>query len=600
MAIEWRSRLQNKVVDFPWANDFPSLVKSLALARGFTSLEQLQSWINPRLQDLKDPNLLKGIDPAVLRLVQAFINQESVALYGDFDLDGTSALALLEKAFKSFGFKNLFVYQPSRLSEGYGFHVHAVESLKEKGVSLILTADVGITSIAAAHKCKELEVDLIVTDHHLPLQELPIALSIINPNQTECTSGLGHLCGVGVAFYVVWALRRKLIQENLITETALDLKDLLDCFVIGTLTDMVPLVAENRVLVKHGLNKLAQTSRVGIQLLLEELKLWGRELSSQDVAIRFAPKLNALSRMELNIRPLDLFTVDNIHDAESLVSKVMKQNEMRVSLQAEAEQLALKEAQKWIDEPFVFICHESFHRGVIGLVATRLAQAFQKPAFVGSIGPGEGIVVASCRAPNEGSWNLVSALEYASLYLHRFGGHAHAAGFEFQIDQFGQITQLLKNYFLDLKNKELVSEVYYDAAIQIADINAKSMQWLQAMGPYGQGFEVPLFYFNQVQVVNTRNLKGGHVRISLKDSETSATIEALLFSPTQEQLEVLKNAPVLDILAEPQWNYFQSQKTVQLLVKEIRTIQLEQYYFVSDGGKNEESKQQKINAAGEF
>lgn len=583
MAIEWRSRLENKVVNHDWGNEFPPIVKTLAQARGMTTIEELQKWINPRLQDLKDPQVLKGIETAVDRLVLAFKNQEKLAIYGDFDLDGTSALALLEKALSSFGYQNIFVYQPSRLSEGYGFHVHAVESLHTKGVSLILTADVGITSISASHKCKELGVDLIVTDHHLPLQELPIALSIINPNQNECTSGLGHLCGVGVSFYLMWALRRKLVQENLISESALDLKDLLDCFVIGTLTDMVPLVAENRALVKHGLKKLSNTSRIGIQLLLEELKLWGRELSSQDVAIRFAPKLNALSRMELNIRPLDLFTVNTLGAAQELVSKVMEQNEMRVNLQAEAEQLAIQEGQKWSAEPFIFVCHESFHRGVIGLVATKLAQTFQKPAFVGSVGPGEEkIVVGSCRAPSEGSWNLVTALEYASLYLHRFGGHANAAGFEFQLDQKDFIIQLLKEYFLDLQSKELIAEIYYDTEIKISELNPNLMQWIQAMGPYGQAFEAPLFYLPQVNIVQTRNLKGGHVRLTLKDQHSSSSIDGLLFSPTEDQINTLGQSAILDILAEPQWNYYQNQKSVQLLIKELRRVNSKNFEVQSE------------------
>ncbi len=552
----------------------PEIVKSLALSRGFKNKDQVQNWVNPKLQDLRDPQLLNGIDKAVDRLTLALKNQETIALYGDFDLDGTSALALLEKAFRAMGYLNLNIYQPTRLTEGYGFHVHAVESLKKLGVSVIVTADVGITSIPAANKCKALNIDLILTDHHLPLQELPEAYCIINPNQTECSSQLGHLCGVGVAFYLVWALRRKLITEKLLTESQLNLKDLLDCFVIGTLTDMVPLIDENRVLVKHGLNQLSHTKHIGIRLLLEKLNLWGRELSSQDVAIRFAPKLNALSRMELDIRPLDLFTVKTEEEAERLVTKVMAQNEMRVSLQAEAEAFALAEAQKWVNEPFTFICHESFHRGVIGLVATKLAQVFKKPSFVGSIGEGgEGIVVGSCRAPNESTCNLVLALEYANSYLHRFGGHAHAAGFEFHIDQKDLISEKFKNYFMDSEKQKIASEIWFDGYLELSEINNSAMQWLQAMGPFGQGFESPLFCFEKIEVFQIKNLKGGHKRLTLKDRTTENKIDGLLFSPTEEQLKMVQEKQIISLLAEPQWNYFQMKKSVQLLIKEIKNAQ---------------------------
>jgi single-stranded-DNA-specific exonuclease len=549
-------------------SELPPLIKTFAQARGFNSCEAFNAWLNPKLQDLKDPFLLKGMKKAVERLLQAYKNNEIVALYGDFDLDGTSALALLDRAFAIFGFKNFIVYQPSRLAEGYGFHIHAVEALKEQGVQLIVTVDVGTTALAAAKKCADLGIDLIITDHHLALKELPQTFSFINPNQEECTAGLGHLCGVGVAFYLVWALRRVLIQEKCITESQLDMRELLDCFVIGTLTDMVPLIAENRVLVKHGLHRLAQTPSWGLRLLLDELNLWGRDLSSQDVAIRFAPKLNALSRMELGLKPLDIFTAKTMEEAEALISKVLQQNEMRVQLQSEAEVLAKVEAQNWENEPFIFVCSKEFHRGVIGLVATRLCQLFQKPCFVGAISD-EGIVVSSARAPSGvGSVNLVKVLEYASLYLHRFGGHTAAAGFEFQYDQFDSIVQNFKDYFLNLNNEESVHEVIYDIQLQLSDVNLHLMKWLDSIGPFGQAFENPLFYFPEVNISNIKKLKGGHFRISLKSGHTC--VDGLLFSPSDKQIDALQSNSVIDILAEPQWNYYQNQKTVQLLIKELK------------------------------
>jgi single-stranded-DNA-specific exonuclease len=565
----WRPRSSEIVDHSEWgADDLPPIIKVFAQSRGFKNRNDFNNWLNPKLQDMKDPFLLKGMDKAVERLILAHKKNEVVALYGDFDLDGTSALALLDKAFSSFGFKDLIVYQPSRLAEGYGFHVHAVEALKEKGVKLIVTADVGTTALAAANRCVELEIDLIITDHHLPLNDLPKTYSFINPNQEECTSGLGHLCGVGVAFFLVWALRRTLINEKIISEAQLDMRELLDCFVIGTLTDMVPLIAENRVLVKHGLHRLANTSRWGLRLLLDELNLWGRELSSQDVAIRFAPKLNALSRMELGLKPLDIFTAKTMEDAEVLVSKVLKQNEMRVQLQSEAELFAKEKAQSWDKEPFIFVCSNEFHRGVIGLVATRLCQVFQKPSFVGSISD-EGIVVASARAPSgESSVNLVKVLEYASLYLHRFGGHASAAGFEFQFEQFDNIVQNFKDYFLDSGKEEIKHEITYDMQVQISDINPTLMKWLDSIGPFGQSFENPLLFFPEVTISSLRKLKGGHIRLTLKGIDSS--VEGLLFSPSDKQKDALECATVVDILAEPQWNYFQNQKSVQLLIKEIR------------------------------
>lgn len=550
-----------------WDEQVPSRIRELASRRGLSEWAQFQSWTQPRLASLRDPLTLKGMDDAIERLVKAHGAQEEVALYGDFDLDGTSALALLKEAFSKLGFQKLHLYQPSRLSEGYGFHAHAVEKLQSSGVSLIVTADVGITATVAAERCAELGVDLIITDHHLPATERPRALAIINPNQGDCSSELGHLCGVGVAFYLSWALRRKLVQLGKVQESALNLKDLLDCFVIGTLTDMVPIREENRVLVKHGLLQLAKTSRPGIRFLLDELDLLGRDLSSQDVAIRFAPKLNALSRMEKNIRPLDLFLVESEVEARELMGQVLAQNDLRVTLQAEAEQLALQKAKDWDDKPYVFIHDQSFHKGIIGLVATRLSQVCQKPAFVGSESD-EGIVVASARAPQSWPGNLVNTLESAAAYLHRFGGHSNAAGFEYSVSQIDDVLRSLDAFFETLEHRTETEPVLYDIALRLNDINPGFMNWLDLLGPYGQTFDVPLFKITGLEVKSVKELRGGHRRLELAlEGETK---EALLFGPSDQQLLTLGKSRVVDVLAEIQWNYFQSRKRLQLLIRELR------------------------------
>lgn len=550
----------------------PLKIRELANSRGLLDWESFQRWVQPRLSELRDPYLLLHMEKAIDRLVVSHERQEKIALYGDFDLDGTSALALLKAGFSALGFQNFILYQPSRLLEGYGFHVKAVDSLHESGVSLIITADVGITAVAAAKRCSELGVDLIVTDHHLPAAEKPSALALINPNQEECTSNLGHLSGVGVAFYLVWALRRKLVQLGRVQESALDLKDLLDCFVIGTLTDMVPLKEENRVLVKHGLLQLGKTKRPGIRLLLEELGLNNKDLTSQDVAIRFAPKLNALSRMELNLRPLDLFVVEDESEAQSLISQVMTQNDIRVTLQSEAEQLALEMAKTWSDKQFIFISHLSFHKGIVGLVATKLSQVYQKPAFVGAESP-EGIVVGSARAPQNWKGNLVEALGHAALYMHRFGGHAQASGFEYALSQKQEIVNQMETYFeASQRTQDEGFLHYYDVGLQLEDIHPTLMSWVDLLGPFGQGFEVPIFKVSGVEIQSVKSLKGGHQRLEL--SSKGITQEALLFGPTDDQRSLLNTNSFIDVLVEMQWNYFRNRKRIQLLIKSLRPTML--------------------------
>lgn len=559
----------NRDTPHDWDERIPVKVRELAKARGFPDSKSFQAWTQPRLSDLRDPMLLLNMEKAVERLAEAYSKQETIALYGDFDLDGTSALALLRTAFQQLGYKDFVLYQPSRLVEGYGFHVKAVESLHaNNGVQVIVTVDVGITAVEAAQTCRQLGIDLIITDHHLPAAEKPEAFALINPNQGDCPSQLGHLCGVGVAFYLVWALRRKLVQLGLVSESALNLKDLLDCFVIGTLTDMVPLREENRVLVKHGLVQLAQTKRRGIRLLLEELGLVGRELTSQDVAIRFAPKLNALSRMELNLRPLDLFIVDSEVEAKNLIAQVLAQNDMRVSLQSEAEQLAIAIAKEWEDKQFLFISDPSFHKGIVGLVATRLSQLYNKPAFVGAVSE-EGIVVGSARAPQSWNGNLVEVLTQAAHCLCRFGGHAQASGFEYPFSQREEIIRLLENYFSQVNTERATPHWhYYDVDLTLEQINPVMMSWLDHLGPFGQAFEVPIFKMMGVEVAAVKTLRGGHRRLEL--GWNGKKQEALLFSPSEEQLSLLKHHFLVDVLVEMQWNYFQNKKRIQLLIKVIR------------------------------
>ncbi len=316
MEILWRSKENEMSRQSPAdvessaglsSQEFPQLIRRLLEARGFTNPELTQNFLFPKLSSLKDPTSILNMEKACERLLKAFESREKICVYADFDLDGTSGLALLDEGFRQLGFTDVVLAQPKRLSDGYGFHSHIVEDLKTQGVSLIVTVDVGITAFKACETATALGIDVIITDHHQMAAELPKAFCVVNPNQVGDTSGLGYLSGAGVGFYLLRGLKRRMFQAKLISETTLDLKSVLDCFCIATLTDMVPLVGDNRVLVKQGMAELEKTKRPGLRALMNSLDLSGRTLSSQDIAIRFAPKLNALSRMENGVMPIDLF-----------------------------------------------------------------------------------------------------------------------------------------------------------------------------------------------------------------------------------------------------------------------------------------------------
>lgn len=560
---------QNDMVEGPALESWPRPLRELLFRRGFKNDESLSKFLSQDLQNLKDPFLMKGMKEACERIAEAFRKQEKVCIYADFDLDGTSGCALLKKGFEDLGFKNLVPFQPKRLKDGYGFHAPIVEELQKQNVSLIVTCDVGITAHKAVDRARELGVDVVITDHHLPAGGVPEALVVVNPNQPEDNSGQGYLSGAGVAFSLMRALKRHFTDRKLGTPEKLNLKNLLDCFTVATLTDMVPLVEDNRTLVQLGLKQLAQTQRPGLMALLEALKLNGKSLSSSDVAIRFAPKLNALSRLEGEILPLDIYLIDNRSKADLVVSQVLLQNQERVSLQAEADKEATEQAQLQVDQPCTFVFSENFHRGVIGLIATSLAQKTNKPAFVASLDPEEGKLVGSCRLPDDRESSLVDALSSVSERLLRFGGHAKAAGFEMSAQDVDFVREGLQRFFRS--EVSAPKRLQYHAAMTLAEFDFEMMKWMEKLEPFGVGFETPTFLIERVRVASVKELKGGHLKVQL---EQGAQIrEAILFGPTTQQRSVLQINNWVDILAEAQTHEWMGRKSLQLLIEDARQAQ---------------------------
>ncbi len=554
---------------------YPRLIADLLASRGLQSKDEIENILNPKLGQLKDPNLLLGMTKAVHRLIDAYKKDQSICIYADFDLDGTSGLAILKLGLENLGYKKISFYQPKRLSEGYGFHAHAVEELKTLGIDLIITVDVGITSHKAFEKAQELSLDVILTDHHLPTEILPSAYCIINPNQKDCQSGLGYLCGAGVAFYLIRALKRAFYDDAELPKHDWDLKELLDLFCIGTLTDMVPLVEDNRVLVKHGMLALQNTDKPGLKALLSALDLSGRTLSSQDISIKFAPKLNALSRMESDVLPIHIYLEKNSQKAEETVSRILQNNSQRQSLQSDGESKAFEILKTWVHKDFVFVSSTEFHRGIIGLIATKLSSEFQVPAFVGSENS-EGMIVGSCRLPSGHDSSLVSALGSAEKFLNRFGGHSAAAGFELHAHQKNEFQNALLNYYKDLKNTPHESVIDFDVIAEVGEINPQLMKWYDHIGPYGVGFNVPIIRLNSLVLEQAKVLKGGHYKLHFSSdgqNGSNTTLEGLLFSPNDQQKQKIQNGQVYDILGELQWNYFRNKQSIQLLVKDLKNVQ---------------------------
>lgn len=576
MPAQWKRRVSDEfIAHLPGEQglQIPHVIQQLLWSRGFTDAKAWDQIFSPRLAELKSPWLLKDMEKGVARLVQAREKNERVCLYADFDLDGTSGLALALQGFRELGFQAVLPVQPLRLADGYGFHASIVEDLVAKGVRVIVTIDVGITALAACERARELGIDVIITDHHQPAATLPNAVAVINPNQPECESGLSYLCGAGVVFYLLRALKRSLTEQGLIDEKTLSLRSLLDFLTIATLTDMVPLVDDNRALVKHGLQVLSETRRPGLRALLDELRLGDKALTGQEVAIRFAPKLNALSRLEMGIRPLDLYLTETLEDAENLVAKVLQQNSERVDLQAHGEALALEMSRDWPHEQFIFVKSKEFHRGVVGLIATKLAAALGRPAYVGAEGQ-DGVIVGSARAPQGSGISVLKGLQAGSESLARHGGHPAAAGFELHGDKIPSFIAALETHFREL-DADNEMEVEFDFDLPLSSISTGLIRWLESLGPYGTAFPVPVFAFRNLTVKAVKILKGNHIRLDILGPGILKPITALYFSPPSGlQLSVGQR---IEILGELQKNDFRRVVEPQILIRDLRVERSAQY-----------------------
>lgn len=542
----------------------PPLVQRWMNSRGFTTFSQFSEFTDFRLKDLKDPFSLKDMERAVERLVRAFKEEQCIGIYGDYDMDGTPGIALLAQGFESLGFKKIVMFQPDRFSDGYGVHKHWLQQMIEKdGVEVFVSVDVGITDVEAIAYSQSVGVDFIVTDHHQPKADLPPAYAIVNPNQDSCSSGLEYLCGTGVAFYLILALRRRMVELGLLVKD-FDPKVLLDLFAIATLTDMVPVIKENRALVQHGLLQLSKTRRAGLRGLMTALNLSEKKLTSSDVAIQLSPKLNALGRMDFRIRALDILREKDEQNAIALVEETLAAQKKRSEIQRAGETLLLEMIQMSGQQGFVLQASEHFYKGVVGLLATRALQNHGWPSFVGSIL--EDKIVGSARAPSGQS--LLDAFAYAEDLLTHFGGHHQAAGFELPLVNWSHFTERLTSYYQSLPPSPPL-ELTFDCEASLGELDAEFKKWLQRLEPYGKSFELPIFRLDHLFVAQTRVLKEKHLKLTLKDIYGNK-MDALWFFV--EDIENKKNlvSRRISILAEPSVNFYNGKESLQLLIKDLK------------------------------
>lgn len=512
---------------------FLPLIAQLLTNRGIHTAEQADRFLHPSLDHLHNPYLMLGMAAAVERIQQAVAAQQPILIYGDYDVDGTIAVVLLKTAIERLGGQVRF-HVPHRLREGYGMQREILETAAREGVRLVISVDTGIRAFAAAEAAQTLGLDLIVTDHHLPESAtgLPHALAILNPNQPHCGYPCKHLCGAGVAFKLSQALLE--IADRNLAQTKL-LPSFLKLLAIATVADSVPLLDENRTIVALGLRELERPVQTGLRALLQVAQLdpAKRQLTPIDIGFRLGPRINAAGRMDIASEVVELFTTRDSQRALTIAQKLEQLNTDRRNTEA----AALAEILAQLDQP----CHqqsrclvidgEGWHRGVIGILASRVVERTGKPALVLARENGE----AHGSGRSIPAFHLLNAIETCRDLFTRYGGHAHAAGFSLPSDRVSELRQRLADYAeINLPESDLGSPLECDARLPLEEVNESLYAWLKQLEPCGMDNEEPIFLIENLRIATPpRVMKEKHLRLRVA-SDQGTTLNAVGFNCTEK------------------------------------------------------------------
>jgi single-stranded-DNA-specific exonuclease len=537
----------------------PDLTAKLLVQRGFTQSEDAWAFLNPRLEDLHDPCLLKDMDRVVARLLKAIQDRERVLIYGDYDVDGITSIVVLRRALEMLGLEADF-YLPRRLEEGYGLKAEVIKQAAEQGYALIISVDSGIRAFEAGCAAQQAGVDLIITDHHLPDSSLPSAYAILNPRRADCTYPDKNLAAVGVAFKVVDALFRKFGKEGV-------LGHFLKLVAIGTIADMVPLIGENRVMVRYGLERLADPRNLGLKALLEGSGV-GRDVSLFDVGFKLAPRMNAVTRMGGGREVVSLFAARSTEEAGAIVQQMNRMNTLRQ--QEEAAILGQVEKQIMQDpdlttKSFLVFSDEGWHRGVIGIVASRLVEKYHRPVLVLS-SDGD-----TCQGSGRGirGFHLLEALDECRDLLSQYGGHAQAAGCTLPVANCTDLANRLHEHANRvLSAEDLIPSLDIDAVVPIEQVSFGLLKEMEDLAPFGIGNPVPVFASKEVGVAGGPwVLKEKHLKFQLRSN--GSRLDAIWWKNGQAA-EVVKAGSLLNVAYTLSRESYQGKESLLLGVRDIR------------------------------
>lgn len=485
-----------------------TLVAQLLLQRGISTYEEAKHFFRPQLEDLHDPFLMKDMDVAVERIATAIANNENILVFGDYDVDGTTAVALVSSYLLSY-YPNVATYIPDRYDEGYGVSYKGIDFAEDNGFSLIIALDCGVKAIEKVAYAKEKEIDFIICDHHRPSKNLPDAVAVLDPKREDCSYPYDELCGCGVGFKLIQALGSRR------GETIYDITQYLDLVATAIGADIVPITGENRILAYYGLKVINEQPRIGFKAIIDQINK--ATLTITDVVFIVAPRINAAGRMKHGQHAVNLLVETDLNKASKFAAEIEKFNTDRRGLDQEITQEALVQIQRNEEqEGFTSVVYkDTWHKGVIGIVASRLTETYYRPTLVFTKSGDK--LAASARSVK--GFDVYNALEGCSDYIEQFGGHKYAAGLTLSANQYQNFKHQFEKVVKETIDPQLLTpEISVDAVITLKDITPKLLRILNQFAPFGPGNMSPVFMAENL--VDTGYAKGvgqdeAHLKLSV-------------------------------------------------------------------------------------
>ncbi|MCC8198516.1 MAG: single-stranded-DNA-specific exonuclease RecJ [Tannerellaceae bacterium] len=542
------------------------IVCLLLVQRGITSVEEVKKFFKPNLNDLHDPFLMPDMDKAVKRLNKALGNKEKILVYGDYDVDGTTAVSLVYKYLRPYS-SSLDYYIPDRYDEGYGISYKGIDYAAENDVKLIISLDCGIKAIEKIEYAKQKGIDFIICDHHMPDDVLPDAVAVLDAKRTDSIYPYEHLSGCGVGFKFMQAFA----QSNGFPFS--ELEKLLDLTAVSIASDIVPITGENRILAYYGLKQLNTNPSLGLKGIIDICGLAGKEITISDIVFKIGPRINASGRMMNGKEAVELLLAKDSEIAREKSENINQYNDERRELDKRITDEAnaiIDQFSNMEDRKAIIVYDQGWHKGVIGIVASRLTEKYYRPAVV--LTKSSELITGSARSVT--GFDIYKAIESCRDLLENFGGHTYAAGLSLREENLEAFTKR----FLELAGEEIIAEqmtpqIDVDSILELKDITPKLMNELKRMNPFGPDNHKPIFASLGVKDYGTSKLVGKeleHIKLELIDSSSKTPMHAIAFGmhPHSEQI---KTMTPFDICYTIEENTYNGNTSIQLMIKDIKT-----------------------------